>query len=300
MSLPPVSVIVCTRNRPGFVHDTIASIARGDTVPAEIVVVDQSDLPDDELSSMAIDGCEVVYRHVTPRGVSAARNEAIAISHHDVLVFVDDDVLVPETWFRELVSALVRHGDHAVVTGQVREGDPEVPGGWAPSVMTDPEPTVHRGRVGHDPLYPNSMALHRAAIVDAGPYDERLGPGRPRFPAGEDNDFAYRLLEAGYAIHYEPAAIVHHRAWRPPSDFLRLKWQYGRGQGGFYGKHVWLGDRHVLWRLVRDTGSLGRRALRDLPRSRRASAGHLVFLGGMLSAFAEWSATRRRDPRPTA
>lgn len=293
-------MIVCTRNRPGFVRDLIASIARGDAVPDEIVVIDQSDSTNEALASTSVEGSEVVYRLVPARGVSFARNEAIALARHDVLVFVDDDVLVPATWFRELVSALVRHGRRAVVTGQVREGTPEVPGGWAPSIITDPQPTVHHGRVGHDPLYPNSMALHRAAVADAGPYDERLGPGTTHFPAGEDNDFAYRLLEAGYAIHYEPAAVVFHRAWRPPRDFLRLKWQYGRGQGGFYGKHVWLGDRHVLWRLVRDGAGLGWRSLRDLPRSPRSAAGHVVFLAGLVTGFAEWSATQRGEPAPTA
>jgi hypothetical protein len=143
------------------------------------------------------------------------------------------------------------------------------------------------------------MALYRSAVEAAGAYDERLGPGTTRFPASEDNDFAYRLLDAGYAIHYEPSAIVYHRAWRPQSDFLRLKWRYGRGQGGFYGKHIWLGDRHVLWRLVRDSGSLCWRALRDLPRSPRTAAGHATFLAGLITGVADWSATRRRNAGPT-
>lgn len=298
MSFPPASVIVCTRNRPGFARSIVASILGAEHVPDEIVVVDQSDVPDSDLGAMEpVGGCEIVHLPSHTRGLSAARNEGIATARHDLLIVVDDDMLAPPSWYSTLVGTLVARGSRAVVTGQVREGEPEVHGGFAPSLMTDERPAIYEGRVGRDILYPNNMALHRLAVDEVGPFDERLGPGTRRFPGGgEDNDFCYRLLEAGFIIVYEPAALLYHRAWRPETDFLRLRWEYGRGQGGFYGKHIGLGDRHVLWRLVRDSGSLCWRIVRDAPRRRRVAIGHAAFLAGLLSAAAEWNLTQR-EPR---
>jgi len=43
--LPPASLVLCTRNRPPLLADTLRSILDGEEVPAEIVVVDQSDEP---------------------------------------------------------------------------------------------------------------------------------------------------------------------------------------------------------------------------------------------------------------
>ena len=295
MSLPPTTLIVCTRNRPGFARAAVESILAGEQVPTEIVVIDQSDALDPDLSvAEPARGCELVYRPSPTRGLSAARNEGIAAARNDLIVFADDDILVTATWFAELVSAAVGRGPRAVVTGQVRGGEPEVPGGFAASLVTAEQPMVYEGRVGDDILYPNNMALYRSAVDEVGLFDERLGPGTRRFPGGgEDNDFCYRLLEAGYRIVYEPRAVLYHRAWRPPGDYIRLRWRYGRGQGGFYGKHIGLRDRHVLWRLTRDSGSLCWRILRDAPRRPRVAAGHGAFLAGLLSAAVEWTITER-------
>lgn len=294
MSLPPTSLIVCTRNRPGFVQAVVESILAGEQVPTEIVVIDQSDAADPELAAAeTARGCELVYRLSRTRGLSAARNEGIDAARNDLIVFADDDILATPTWFAQLVSAAVDRGPRSVVTGQVRAGEPEVPGGFAASLMTAEQPMVYEGRVGDDILYPNNMAMFRSAVDEVGLFDERLGPGTRRFPGGgEDNDFCYRLLEAGYRVVYEPRAVLYHRAWRSPDDYVRLRWRYGRGQGGFYGKHLGLGDRHVLWRLTRDSGSLCWRILRNAPRRPRVAVGHAAFLAGLLSAAVEWTVTQ--------
>ena len=288
-----MSLIVCTRNRPGFAYDLIRSIFAGDRVPDEIVVVDQSDLLDRRLESIVGERCEVAYRPTSSRGVSAARNEGIRAARHDVLVFVDDDVLATSDWFGVLVSALVEAGERTVVTGQVREGDPEAPQGFAPSLKTDATAAVYQGRIAADVLYPNNMAFNRAAVQEIGVFDVRLGPGTGRYPGGEDNDFCFRLLEAGYRILYEPAAILYHRAWRSGGEFLRLRWQYGRGQGAFYGKHLRLDDLHMTRRLVRDVGSAGRRAVSELPQRPRLAIGHLLFLSGIVTAVVHWTLAER-------
>jgi glycosyltransferase involved in cell wall biosynthesis len=289
------SVIVPTRNRQQFVRELVQSIVAGETVPAEIVVVDQSDDPDPELAEWPDDrGCRMHYRHTTIRGASAARNEGMRSAQSEIFVFVDDDVVATPDWLERVLSTLREAGDRTVVTGQVRSGEPEGGGAFAPSLIQDEERAVYEGRAAANVLWTGNMAIFRSTAERIGGFDERLGPGKKRFPGGgEDNDYCFRLLESGHRIVYEPAAIVYHRAWRPPSEYVGVRWRYGRGQGGFYGKYLHLRDRYILGQLAGHVSSCCRDALRELPRHPRRAAGSAAYAAGLVTATAEWLLTER-------
>jgi GT2 family glycosyltransferase len=291
--LPPASLILASRNRPGLLSATVASILEADELPSELIIVDQSDTPNTELAGLASPpGCAVRYRPTRSTGLSRANNEGVAAAHHDVLVFTHDDVRVTPGWFGTLVRALERAGPRAVVTGRVLPG--AVGEGFAPSTISSEVSRVYEGRIGMDILYPMSLALYRSALEETGPFDERLGPGTP-FPAAEDNELAHRLLEAGYRIVYDADAVLYHLAWRTRREYLPLKWSYGRGQGAFYGKHIDLRDRYVLWRFARELTQRSGRFLRLLPRQPRRAAGQIVCAFGVISGFTQWLLTRPRD-----
>jgi GT2 family glycosyltransferase len=138
-------------------------------------------------------------------------------------------------------------------------------------------------------LYPLNMALYRSALAEVGGFDERLGPGTP-FPASEDGDLGFRLLEAGYAIHYAPQAALVHRAWRTQRDYLPLRWGYGLGRGAFYAKHLSWRDRQMRRRAWRDLARL-RHWPGLLLRDRRAAQGDIVLVGGIVWGALRWAAT---------
>jgi O-antigen biosynthesis protein len=293
------SVIVPTRNRQRFVRELVQSIVTGDKVPAEIVVVDQSDDADPDLAARPPErGCAVIYRHTTTRGASAARNEGIRIAASDILVFVDDDVVATADWLATIVSTLEESGDRSAVTGQVRSGEPEGGGAFAPSLIQDEQRAVYEGRAAANVLWTGNMAIFRSTADRIGSFDERLGPGKRRFPGGgEDNDFCFRLLESGHRIVYQPNAVVYHRAWRPPSEYVGVRWRYGRGQGGFYGKHLRLRDPYILRQLTRHVVACCGDALRELPRHPRLALGSAAYAAGILTATTEWIVTERLAPR---
>jgi hypothetical protein len=58
------------------------------------------------------------------------------------------------------------------------------------------------------------MAAHRPALVAAGGFDERLGPGS-HFGNSEDTELTYRLLRRGYSVVHTPATAVTHHGGRP-------------------------------------------------------------------------------------
>lgn len=286
--LPPASVIVPSRGRPELLRNTVRSILDGDEVPAELIVLDQSEAADPILASWTTDRpCRLDYRWTPVAGVSRARNAGIAAAAHDILVFTDDDVLVAPDWFGSIVRALVRCGERSVVTGRVLPGPSHGPDGFAPSTKTDEMAASYRGRIGADVLFSGNMALHRSAFREVGLFDERLGGGGP-FLSAEDNDLGFRLLESGYTIHYVPDATLHHLGWRTASDRLPLQWSYAYGQGAFYAKHASLRDRHMLGRFRRGVGENALACLRTLAHRRRLPRAEAVYAAGLVAGFTRW------------
>ena len=294
-----VTVVVCTRNRSELVRAAVTSILEGDDVPQELVVVDQSVGRTDDLESLTgASGCAIRHLRLSENGLSRARNAGVAAAGCDVVAFVDDDVVVARDWLSSLVRPLDL-AERVSTSGRVLIGEPEVPNALEPSSAVSPHAAEFAGRLRRDVLAGGNMAVPRRAFSDVGVFDERLGAGAA-YPAADDNDFGYRLLEAGYRIAYVPEATVYHRAWRPGADYLRLRWGYGVGQGGFYAKHASLRDTHMLQRFAvhaaRRIASLPVRTFYD----RRRLAGDLAFFAGLLTGFARWLATERgplRSPR---
>jgi GT2 family glycosyltransferase len=283
------SLLFCSRDRPRLLLDTVESVLQGDDVPAEIVIVDQSRAPHPELSDWSGGGPLMRYIHSASRGLSVARNIAIAAAACDDLVIIDDDMFVDRRWFGALIGALRAEGPRVVVTGRVLpDAAANSPGGFVPALVTGAEKARYRGRLPGDVLAGGHMAARRAVFEQVGGFDARLGAGS-RFPAADDNDLGFRLLKAGYAIVYVPEAVVYHRAWRPASEYLTMRWRYGRGKGGFYGKHLPAEPRYMAGRIVRD---IGRRVLAFRTRIRRdarGAAGDAVYSAGVLLGVLEWT-----------
>jgi GT2 family glycosyltransferase len=290
MSLPPVSVIICSRNRPAFLLEAVHSVLKGDEVPTELIVVDQSDVSADILGTMdGVEGCQIHYLWSPGRGVSLARNAGLRAAECDIVAFTDDDVLVDRAWLGALVRPLVESGLRSITTGRVLPTAEAVPGIGAPTLVLSESPASYRGRIARDVLQAGNMALYRDTLVELGGFDERLGPGTD-FPAGEDNDLGLRLLTAGCLIRYEPAAVIYHRSWREPSEYVPLRWRYGIGQGAYFAKHLRTEGRHMRTRLLRLLWRHSVLALRRVRVEPRAAAGHLVYIVGVLTGMARWSA----------
>lgn len=291
----PVSVVIPTCGRPDLLRGAVASVLAGDAVPAEVLIIDQSRGP---LSPLAIPapppGCRVRHRASDATCLSAARNEGIALGTQPIVAMIDDDVEVAAGWLRGVVDGL--QGDVAAVTGRVRPGPTPAPDDYVPSVYDHAEPEVLTGPVARDMLSGNNFAARREVLEAVGPFDERLGPGS-RWAGADDNDYGYRLLAAGHVIRYEPRAELVHHAWRRGRAIVRLRWNYGRGQGGFYAKHLPGARRVMLRRLARDLridlAGMVRFAVRRDPWAVTFAA-HAV---GLVSGVCEWW-LRREGPVP--
>lgn len=311
MTRPPAAeaplaatVLICSRNRHEMLHAAVDSVLAGAAVPAELLVVDQSAVASDRLAGLGtVRGCAIRYLHSGSRGLSTARNIGLKAATADVVVILDDDVFVERDWLQQLLGGLAQGDAGTIVTGRVLAAPDEGTGGVVPfaALVTRDTPAVFRGRQEIDVVPGANVAIHRATALAVGGYDERLGAGS-RFPSGEDNDFGLRLLDAGCEVRHVPDAVILHRAWRTPRQRLRMRWDYGRGKGAFYVKHMRRGDRYTLRRMGADARARSRMIARALPREPRTALAHAAYLAGLLSGAIGWrsrellGADRRRDP----
>lgn len=285
----PATVLICSRDRPKLLLDTVGSVLAGAVVPRELLVVDQSRAPNAELTGMGdVRGCQVRYVPSATAGLSRARNIGVREAANDVVVMVDDDMFVEEDWLATLLDGLPT-GTDGVATGRVLAAPKEDGAAVVPpaALVTRAVPAVYRGPQRLDVVPGANVALRRERVLALGGYDERLGAGT-RFSAADDNDMGHRLLLAGCEVRHVPAAIVLHRAWRPRGELVRLRWRYGRGKGAFYAKHISLGDGHVLRRALADASGRVRRAVAALLRSPQTTATELLSLAGMISGALDW------------
>lgn len=289
----PASLIVASRNRREMLRETVQTILDGTALPAELIIVDQSDDCDDRLAATrAPRGVRVRYVFTPDRGLSRANNRGAREASHETLVFTHDDVTVSPDWLATLTEALAEGGERTVVTGRILASR-EARDGYAPTLRTGTEPATYRGRIGYDVLKPLNMAMYRRDLEVAGWFDERLGPGTP-FPGAEDADLGFRLLETGCEIRYVPRALVYHRAWRSEKEYLPLRWTYGVAEGAFYAKHLRRDDLHMVRRFLMDALRRARRfPVRCFREPRRALGDPLFVLGAVAGAFRWWRAGRR-------
>lgn len=275
-----------------MLQQTIESVLQGDEVPTELVVIDQSHAANPNLTSLKTSRVtDIRYIWSQTVGLSRARNAGIAAARYSIMAIIDDDMFVSSDWYGALIQAVVSGGERSVVTGRVLPTEAEVPGGFVPALVPSDIPATYQGRIDSDVLAGGHMAAYRSAFKTVGGFDERLGAGG-EFPAADDNDFGFRLLEAGYRIIYAPQAVVYHRAWRAKGQYMPMRWSYGRGKGGFYTKYFSMKDRHILKRMVWDIAQRILAFPHRLWREPRRACGDIVYIVGILSGAIQWMLTQ--------
>lgn len=250
-----ISVIIPTRDRPAGLARTLASLARMAVPPGlcwEVIVVDNGRYAAARAVAAAVSLPDGVALHVVDEpapGVSRARNRGLETARGEILAFTDDDVEVDAAWLAELHREFAADPGIGMVTGQVVVHAPD---GTEGRTRGGAERTVLRFPANPRPVaFGGNMAVRAETVAQVGGFDERLGPG-PTAWGGEDVDYVYRVLAAGYAVAYSPRVLVVHRPAGPRSDRLPYGW------GAVLAKHALAGDRWMarllgihLWRLLR-------------------------------------------------
>ncbi len=314
-AMPLISVVVCTRNRPGLLERCLRAIAALDYPASELIVVDNA--PSDEGARDVVSRFQARYVREDRRGLDWARNRGIAEASHDIVAFTDDDAVVDSGWLRGFAAAFANPAIMGV-TGLVAPLElatrpqvlfEHVYGGMGKGMV---------GRLFHRDLLPPSrviavhafgvganMAFRKAAFASVGPFDTALDVGTPA-GGGGDLDMFHRLVAAGLALWYEPRALVWHQHRREMEGLRRQLYDDGKSYAVYLLKLFRTGSvprpwvaRYALstwgpWLVGRMTrGLLGRHPL-PLPLLWAAVRGALEGPAAYLSTYREDRRSRAR------
>jgi len=246
---PPVSVVVCTRDRPDRVATCLRSLVAVEYPSFEVVVVDNapsSSATADYIRATYGSDRRVRYVREDRRGVVWARNRGLMASEGEIVAYADDDVLVDRYWLVELVKGFQVADRVACVTGLVLPAELETQaqawfeeyGGFAKGF--DQRAYDMRQNRPKTPLYPytagkfgstNSTAFSTSILRDVGGFDKALCVA-----GAEDISTYFQLIMDGYTLVYEPNSIVYHYHRREYSALKRQMYWYGIGLTAYLTK----------------------------------------------------------------
>ncbi len=262
---PEISAVVCTYQRPDSLVHTLESLAAQDCESFEVVVVDQS--ADDRtrriVEELAGRDPRFRYLHLHPPGLSRAYNAGVRATSAPLLAFTDDDCIAPVNWLRSVSEALAAHPEVHLLYGQVLlppDVEPDAVRRGVTPILPIPQRRILDGRHGFEVFGMGANFAARRTVFDrVGPFDEILGGGGP-LQSSQDFDFAFRVFRRGCSTLLEPDVLVYHYGFRPMSEWPGTMRSYGIGVGGFYTKHVRLGDAlaaRLLLRMVARAAARG-------------------------------------------
>lgn len=270
---PHITVVICTRERPGALARCLASLLEQRYPAYSILVVDNAPVTGAtaEVVRDAARRGPVEYLVEPTPGLSYARNAAVAAAPDRILAWIDDDEVADPHWLAEIARALADHPDADVISGVIVPAELETDAqllfeqfgghskgrGFGPAVFGPSHP--------QNPLYPlppfgtgANMTFRPGVIERIGGFDTALGAGTPAMGAEDTLAFTQVLLGGG-TIVYQPTAVTRHYHRRDYDGLRRQMTGYGVGLTAAYTSLL-LRRPRLLWALLR----LAPRALRDL------------------------------------
>lgn len=174
-SRPPlVSLIVRTRNRPGYLQEALHSIAAQSYDPLEVVVVNDGGESVAEVVAAALAGRS--YRLLelpVNRGRAAAANAGLRAAAGRLLGFLDDDDLLAPDHLRHLVAAIQRHNGRVAAYSAVQGMRRDDPKREVVATFNESEVSLAKLLLGN--VLPIHSVLFPAALLDQGiAFDETL------------------------------------------------------------------------------------------------------------------------------
>jgi glycosyltransferase involved in cell wall biosynthesis len=312
--LPPISVVVCTRDHPALLERCLESLAQLDYPTYEVVVVDNGSR--DERVAQVVARTPFRYAREETPGLDWARNRGIQEAAYDIIAYIDDDAIATPGWLRGIAYGF-EDSEVMAVTGMVlpaeiettAQNDFERYGGMSKgctsyTIRACELNTCTRFWASNWGVGTN-MAFRRATFEAIGSFEVALDVGTPTNGAG-DIEFLYRTVSAGYALHYEPAAMIRHLHRRDAASLKRQIYNNGRSfvaylmtiarkQPHMRGAMLRFGLRWWLWEWL-----LRRVILSVLKRDKWTLRYALIELSGIWSGPAAYFKAQRIARRLSA
>ena len=217
------SIIVPVFNRPDEVDELLSSLCHQEVKDFEVIIVeDGSKIPCKDVCDKYAGILDLHYYYKDNSGPGQSRNYGAERAHGDWLIVLDSDVVLPEGYLRNVESGM-RNEDAFGGPDASHPSFTPIQKAISYSMTSFFTTGGIRGGKGKklDKFFPRSynMGIRREV------YQELGGFTKMRF--GEDIDFSYRIIEAGYKTALIPEAWVWHKRRTDFRKFFRQVYNSG-------------------------------------------------------------------------
>jgi glycosyltransferase involved in cell wall biosynthesis len=225
---PLISVIIPTYGREQALLDSIADVLAQDYPNLELLVVDQKPNHEPELTQYLNDRAaegKIQLFNLDWASLPGARNYAVRRAKGEILLFIDDDIQLPEGYLKAHAQVFLDRPEVGAVAGRVLDrmklADAKSIEPQAERIIEDLPPEASDPGIAwyHLDLVHTikpqrvitargcNMSFRREIFFSHGIFfDERFKGSAVR----EESDFCLRTRKTGYQIWYEPAAYLVH------------------------------------------------------------------------------------------
>ena len=224
------SVIVPVFNRPDEVDELLESLCSQTLKDFEVIIVeDGSQKPCKDVCDKYASILDLHYYYKENSGPGQSRNYGVERAHGEYVIILDSDVVLPSGYLEAVNSSLLAShsspgGETAAFGGPDAAHPSFTPVQKAISYsMTAFFTTggIRGGKKKLDKFFPRSFNMGIRRDV----YLQLSGFSKMRF--GEDVDFSYRIVEAGYLPQLFPDAWVWHKRRTDFRKFFRQVYNSG-------------------------------------------------------------------------
>ena len=227
------SIIVPVFNRPDEVSELLDSLTKQTLKDFEVLIVeDGSEKPCKDVCDNYTDILDLHYYYKDNSGPGQSRNYGAERARGEWLIVLDSDVVLPEGYMQAVADGT---GDGLSAWGgpdAAHESFTPVQKAISYS-MTSFFTTggIRGGKAKLDKFYPRSFNMGIRRDV----YQQLGGFSKMRF--GEDIDFSYRIVEAGYKTALIPDAWVWHKRRTDLKKFFRQVYNSGIARINLMKRH---------------------------------------------------------------
>ncbi len=221
---PLVSVVIATRNRPDELRETIRNVRRQTYAPMELIVID--DASTDHVESVVREEwpSAVFWRNPVNKRQAASRTDGMLAARGAYVLTLDDDAsLTDPSDLARAVARMEQEPSIGVLTFFIFNGA-KYPGDCTRDLTERYAASFMAGGAIFRSEVPRRLGGYLGLLL----YE------------GEEEEFALRILAAGWRILLYPSVVLHHRV-SPIGRNSAETWAYG------FRNKLWIIVLHYPW-----------------------------------------------------
>ncbi|MDO6429409.1 glycosyltransferase [Flavitalea sp. BT771] len=216
-----LTVLICTYNRGNLIYGTLQSLIEEQELPPDEIVVVNGGGPNDCFAAVEYWRARFPgLKHIKTKNINLAASRNIGLSHCSgaIVLQTDDDARPFPDWVKRMKEAHEKFPNAGVIGGEVVDASGRGLLFTVAGAVTFP----WYGSIKEVRTVPGVNASYKKELI------EQVGDYNTALFRGEDVDYNWRAIKAGWKILYVPGICVYH-CHRPTwTGLLYQHFMYGR------------------------------------------------------------------------